>query len=323
MVSSPVVLIVFNRPRHTAETFAVLQAQQPARLFIIADGPRPDHPDDVRRCAEVRAVVEQVDWPCEVSRDYAESNLGLKRRVSSGLDWVFAQVDRAIVLEDDCIAHPDFFAFCDELLERYADDERVWVVTGDNFQQGGRHGEAAYYFSKYPHCWGWATWRRAWGHYQEDIPFFEEWKDSAEWRRIAPSRVERAYWEAIFSRVERHEIDSWAYPWTACVWHGGGLTATPNTNLVTNIGFGAEATHTTGATKQHGTPSEPLGAISHPSRVERDRKADRFVFEHHFGIRIPSRYRRVRARGRALAGRGKRAGRAIVRAIRWRRRAGG
>ena len=235
MTQSPVALTVFNRPYQTAETFAALRAQRPPRLLIIADGPRPDHPSDFERCAEVRAIVEQVDWPCEVSRDYAESNLGLKRRVSSGLDWVFSHVDRAVVLEDDCVAHPDFFRFCDELLERYADDERVWVVTGDNFQGERRRGKAAYYFSKYPHCWGWATWRRAWSHYQGDIPFWKEWRTSDAWRRIAPTQVERAYWEAIFGKVERQEIDSWAYPWTACVWYGGGLTATPNVNLVTNM----------------------------------------------------------------------------------------
>ena len=295
MVQTPVAYIVFNRPAHTAETFAILRAQRPAKLFVIADGPRPGHPTDAERCAEVRVIVEQVDWPCEVQRDYAETNLGLKRRISSGLDWVFGQVERAIVLEDDCVAHPDFFAFCDALLERYADDERVWVITGDNFQDGHRRGDAAYYFSKYNHCWGWATWRRAWSHYQGDIPFWPAWKASDRWRRTIPSRAERTYWENIFDKVQREEIDSWAYPWTACVWYHGGLTATPNVNLVTNIGFDSDATHTTASGDLDRLAARSLGPLTHPRRVRADTRADRYVGEHVFVGTRPAAWRRVAA----------------------------
>ena len=149
MFNIPIAYIVFNRPRHTERSFAILRKQQPSQLFIISDGPRIEHPTDAERCAEVRAIVERVDWPCEVYRHYAESNLGCKQRVSSGLDWVFAQVERAIILEDDCLPHPDFFEFCENLLDRYANDSRVWVISGDNFQNGHRRGRAAYYFSKY------------------------------------------------------------------------------------------------------------------------------------------------------------------------------
>ena len=193
MLRAPVVFIVFNRLDHAAKTFAAIRAQRPRRLFIVADGPRAEHPSDVERCAAVRAVVDQVDWPCDVRRNYAEINLGLKRRVSSGLEWVFDQVDRAIILEDDCLPHSDFFFFCDELLQRYADDHRVWVITGNNFQNGRKRGDAAYYFSKYSHCWGWATWRRAWKHYDGHIPFWPEWQLSKRWATMNPDRVERRY----------------------------------------------------------------------------------------------------------------------------------
>lgn len=283
MISTPVAYIVFNRPQHTEQSFAALRNQRVPRLFIIADGPRPGHPTDAQRCAEVRAIVEQVDWPCEVHRHYTNSNLGLKQRVSSGLDWVFSEVERAIVLEDDCVAHPDFFTFCDTLLERYAEDERVWVVTGNNFQNGRIRGDASYYFSKYNHCWGWATWRRAWQYYRGDLPFWPQWQDTADWLQKMPDKVERRYWSAIFDQVKAGLIDSWAYPWSASVWHGGGLTATPNVNLVSNIGFGPDATHTITATEQDGKPTQSLGAVTHPMQVEQDRLADRYVFDHHFG----------------------------------------
>lgn len=283
MSQTPIAYIVFNRPRHTERSFAALRTQCPTKLFIIADGPRPGHPTDAERCAEVRTIVGQVDWPCEVHHNYAETNLGLKRRVSSGLDWVFGQVECAIVLEDDCVPHPDFFTFCDALLERYANDARVWVVTGNNFQNGRQRGNAAYYFSKYNHCWGWATWRRAWSQYNGGLSFWPNWKNSTDWLEKIPDAVERCYWNAIFDRVHLGEVDSWAYPWTASVWHHDGLTATPNVNLVTNIGTGPDATHTVTGNDQEGIPVQPLGILTHPARVEKDRDADRYVFGHTFG----------------------------------------
>lgn len=287
MIRTPIAYIVFNRPQHTMQTFAAIRAQRPSELFIIADGPRPNHPTDAERCKAVRAIVEQIDWPCEVHRNYADANLGLKRRVSSGLDWVFSQVERAIVLEDDCLPHPDFFRFCDELLERYADDERVAVITGNNFQDGQKRGNASYYFSKYNHCWGWATWRRAWQHYQGDLPFWPEWRSSEAWHRLTPDSVERRYWNKIFERIRAKQIDSWAYPWTASVWFKGGLTATPNVNLVSNIGFGSESTHTASADSPHAElPTESIQTITHPAIINQDREADLYVFDHSFGGRM-------------------------------------
>ena len=315
MVKSPVAWIVFNRPQHAARTFEVLRQQQPSRLFIIADGPRPGHATDAERCAAVRKIAEQVDWPCEVSRNYAAANLGLKNRVSSGLDWVFDAVERAIILEDDCLPHPDFFRFCDDLLEYYADDERVSVITGNNFQHGRRRGEAAYYFSKYNHCWGWASWRREWRRYQGDIPFWPQWRHSEQWRRLTPDAVERRYYEEIFDLVRADGIDTWDYQWTASIWRYGGLTATPNVNLVSNIGFDADATHTHDPGEACAAlPVAALGELTHPPDVVHDVAADRHVFDHLFGgkrmrlprslLRLPRRMiRAVLAQTLALAGR--------------------
>jgi hypothetical protein len=219
-----------------------------------------------------------------VQRNFADSNLGLKRRVSSGLHWVFDQVERAIVLEDDCLAHADFFRYCDALLERYADDERVSVITGNNFQNGRQRGEASYYFSKYNHCWGWATWRRAWQHYQGDLPFWPTWSQSSGWLERTPDVVERRYWSRIFERVRAGEIDSWAYPWMASVWYRGGLTATPNANLVSNIGFGADSTHTASAESPLAArPTQTLGQLRHPTTVLQDIEADRYIFDYILG----------------------------------------
>jgi hypothetical protein len=172
------------------------------------------------------------------------------------------------------------------LLERYARDERVWAVTGDNFQAGRLRGEGSYYFSKYNHCWGWASWARAWRHFDGNIEFWPTWRASPGWRSLHSDPVERRYWERILNRVHAGAIDSWAYPWTASVWYHGGLTATPNENLVSNIGFGVGATHTvTPDSPLAGLPVRALGPLRHPERVARDREADRFAFAHAFGGR--------------------------------------
>lgn len=292
MTNTPIAYFIFNRPRHTLESFKAIRAQRPSTLLIVADGPRLGHPTDDERCRETREIVQQIDWPCKVLRNYSDKNLGCKRRVSSGLDWVFEQVDKAIVLEDDCIPHEDFFNFCDELLVRYEQDERIWVITGNNFQDGKKRGDASYYFSKFNHCWGWATWKRAWKHYRVDVPFWPSWQDTKDWKKKLPDPVERKIWADLLDRVKSGEIDTWDYQWTACVWYHGGLTATPNVNLVTNIGFGPDATHTLSNTDQEGLPTESLGGLRHPSLVRQDLTADRKILDRNFGgSQHPDRWR--------------------------------
>jgi hypothetical protein len=271
--ANPVAFIVFNRPDHTRRTFEAIRRYRPSQLFVIADGPRAGHPTDADRCRAVRRLVSEIDWPCEVRRDFSEVNLGCKQRVSSGLNWVFSIVERAIIIEDDCLASPDFFSFCDELLPRYESNEAVWVVSGNNYQDKRRSGDASYYFSKYPDIWGWATWRRAWHHYRGDMPFLEEWVRSPRWKQCFPTRSERRYFLREFSAAASGELDSWGYPWMGCVIHGGGLSATPNVNLVKNIGFDAEATRTK-LVGDFAYDLGELGRIKHARETVIDREAD-------------------------------------------------
>src|SRR5579871_4386735 len=164
-LTTPVALIVFNRPDTTRQVFQEIRRVRPPVLLVVADGPRRDHPEDEQLCRETRAVAEEVDWPCQVLTEYSDVNLGCRHRPASGLDWVFSQVEEAIILEDDCVPHPSFFRFCSELLSRYRDDARIGTIAGTNVQGGRKRGGASYYFSKYPTIWGWASWRRAWALY--------------------------------------------------------------------------------------------------------------------------------------------------------------
>lgn len=278
-LTAPVALIIYRRPRSTARVMEALRRARPDRLFMIADGPRADRPDDAERCAAARGVAEQVDWPCEVTRIYAVEHMGLRSRVESGLNTVFAAVERAIILEDDCVPEPSFFAYCDELLARYADDARVMAVAGSNFQAGRRRGQTSYYFSRYPHCWGWAGWRRAWRHYDGPMADWPRLRASGWLEQLLGDRRAARYWRARFDEVYAGQLDSWAYRWTYSCWRKGGLTALPQVNLVANIGFDAEATHTQIAPGPLATwPTRPLDfPLRHPSHVAANGHADEFT----------------------------------------------
>jgi len=312
-LKTAVLFLVYKRPDTTKQVFDAIRQAKPPRLYVAADGPKADDPGEAEKVREVRDIVlNGVDWDCEVETLFRDTNLGCKRGVSEAINWFFEHEDQGIILEDDCLPHPDFFQFCENLLLRYTDDSRVSVITGNNFQDGCRRGDASYYFSKYNHCWGWATWKRAWKYYQGDLPFWSEWKSSLDWQKKTPDPVERRYYDAIFERVYANQIDSWAYPWTASVWYHGGLTATPNVNLVSNIGFGVDSTHTAAAdSPQAAMATGPLGELTHPATIEQAVAADRHVFDHNLGgkylrfplsmLRFPRRvvgpiYRRIKRR---------------------------
>jgi len=268
--------MVFNRPGPTAQVFAEIARAQPRTLLVIADGPRTNHPEDAECCARTRAIVDQVDWDCVVHRDFADTNLGLRRRISSGLNWAFGSVEEAIVLEDDCLPHPTFFRFSEELLERYRDDPRVMHISGDNFLFGQHPIASSYYFSRYSHIWGWATWRRAWAHYDVEL---KAWKDPAERSRCLrcfddPS--ERAFWSKCWDGVSQGVIDTWDYQWAFACLARQGLCVMPAHNLVSNIGFGGSATHTVSQKSPFDRmQTSPLQfPLLHPRRTERDVAAD-------------------------------------------------
>lgn len=285
-LSSAVLFLVFNRPHTTQRVFEAISQARPPRLYVAADGPRENREGEAEKVAQVREIATQVDWQCEVKTLFREKNLGCKMAVSSAITWFFEHEEQGIILEDDCLPHPDFFRFCEELLNYYADDERVWVITGNNFQDGQIRGDGfySYYFSKYNHCWGWASWRRAWEKYQVDMPFWPDWKKSLDWEEKTPDPVERKYWKRIFDQVYQGKINTWDCQWTATVWYHGGLTAIPNVNLVSNIGFGADATHTIFSNDiRANLPVFPIGEIKHPKEVTIDVDADRYTFNKYFG----------------------------------------
>ncbi|MEI9475034.1 MAG: glycosyltransferase family 2 protein [Deltaproteobacteria bacterium] len=286
-LKTPVALIIFNRPETTTRVFEEIRKAQPPQLLVVADGPRVDHPTDPERCAAARAIIDQVDWDCDIRKNYSEINLGCRRRVSSGLAWVFQEVEEAIILEDDCVPHPTFFRFCEELLEKYRDDGRIGHIGGVNFQFGRRRTDYSYYFSRYNHIWGWASWRRAWEQYDPDMKL---WPEIREGRWLLDFLGERrlvAYWWNTFQNVYEGKIDTWDYQWTFHCWIQSRRSILPCVNLISNIGFDTTATHTKGQSAFSNMKTEPMGfPLDHPPYVLRDSVSDRYTETHHYSIKL-------------------------------------
>ncbi len=275
-LSTPIALLIFNRPQLTARVLDIVRQVRPATLLVVADGPRSNHPGEAALCQQTREIIEQVDWPCEILRHYSDENLGCRQRVASGLDWVFSQVERAIVLEDDCLPDLSFFQFCDEMLDRYCDDERVMAISGDNFQGDRLVTDDSYYFSRYPHIWGWATWRRAWQHYDLAMSDWPALRDRGWLLKLLRDNASAQYWTNIF-QGSYEGFDTWDYAWVFACWRRGGLTILPARNLVSNAGFGEQATHTKGDSPLANLPAETLAfPLRHPSRVVHCVAADDF-----------------------------------------------
>jgi hypothetical protein len=292
-LSTPVVFLIFNRPDTTKIVFEVIRRAKPQTLLIVADGPRNDRLSDVQKCEATRFIVEHVDWECNVLKNYSDFNLGCKLRVSSGLDWAFNNVESAIILEDDCLPNPTFFRFCSELLNRYVDDERIMTISGNNFQFGRKRTEDSYYFSAFTHCWGWATWRRAWQYYDIEMKLWPTVRDKYWLKDILLYKNSIKYWENIFQSVFEDLINSWAYRWLFTCWVQNGLTILPNVNLVSNIGFSDEATHTkSGSRLSKISAKEMIFPLVHPTFIVRDTQSDNFTQKNIFKLSLLSRIKK-------------------------------
>jgi hypothetical protein len=296
LIQTPVVFIIFNRPEPTARVFEAIRQARPARLFVAADGPRPDRPGEAERCAATRAIIERVDWDCEVLTRYSEQNLGCKQSVSSGLNWVFDQVETAIILEDDCLPDPSFFRYCQELLHHYRDDTRIMTIAGDNtplgFQQT-RQLQASYFFSIYPRIWGWATWRRAWQLYDIHMTHWLEVQRDRWLQDILHQEEAIPVWKKTL-QANYDGADTWACRWLLTQWLQSGLTIIPQYNLISNIGFDLNASNTMDLDNPRANaPRHSLTfPLVHPAFVIADRQADAFTQIQVYGAGRLTRVRR-------------------------------
>lgn len=243
-LNTPILFLVFNRPEKTRNVFDAIRKARPAQLYVSADGHRLNVPGEKEKCDLVRAIVQEVDWDCELKVLFRDENLGCGKAVSGAISWFFEQVEEGIILEDDCLPDQSFFRYCEVLLNRYKYDERIMHIGGNNFQFGKKRDSGDYYYSILSHIWGWASWRRAWQHYEFDlktarIPTEDSYKIA-----FNKNNIFIDYYQSNFLQVRNQQIDTWDYQWLYAIIRMNGLAICPEVNLVQNIGFGEGATHT-------------------------------------------------------------------------------
>jgi hypothetical protein len=294
MIRAPVIFLIFNRPVATARSLERIAAVRPASLFVVADGPRASREGEEELCRAARAVIEQVDWDCEVTKDYSDVNLGEVTRVPAAITTVLAQTKEAIIIEDDCLALPSFFRFCDDLLERYRSDPRVMSITGFN-PLGTRATPYSYTYARNPVANGaWATWQRAWQHYDYDLSAWPALRTSRWLEDIVPEADAATLWRAILDGAV--SPSDYGLRWVFNCWTQNALGIVPTRNLVTNIGFGDDATHMRGVgEKFFDVPAEDIRfPLRHPAVIARDRELDERVWEFMYSISPLARRKRTR-----------------------------
>lgn len=274
-MKTPVVFIIFNRPDVTQRVFDAIRRARPPQLLLISDGPRGLRPGEQEKVTQVRQIVENIDWECEIFKNYSDLNLGCKNRVSSGISWAFSIVEEAIILEDDCLPHPDFFQFCEELLIRYRDEPRIAQICGANHLHTQPQGDDSYYFSKYNNIWGWASWRRAWRHYDVSMTHWADARRSNPFTSWLGSWKANRYWSQIFDQVHAGKIDTWDYQWMFACWMNQLLSIVPKNNMISNLGFGPDATHTLEKNRFAEQSTESLSIpLKHPQCIKINEQAD-------------------------------------------------
>jgi hypothetical protein len=282
---SAVLFVIFNRPGVTSRVFEQIKIAKPRRLYVAADAPHADHPEDDLLCRQAKEAVSIIDWECEVKTLFRTENVGCREGVSSAVSWFFSFEEEGIILEDDCLPANSFFKFCDALLEKYRFDTRIRHITGCNLQQGKKWGDSTYYFSNMTHVWGWASWKRVWNDYDRYLEKYNTDEVRIQLHNIFEDQLIVECWTNIFDEVKAGKINAWGYQLDFANYFNNGLTIIPNENLISNIGFGAGATHTIDENSIYADiPLTEIGEITHPVFFLPQKQADLIVLNRDFDI---------------------------------------
>ncbi len=277
---TPILLVVFNRIDTAQKVFNAIKQQQPKYLYIAADGPRANKEGEAEKCQLVRDIIKQVDWDCELKTLFQEQNLGCAKGVSTAISWFFDHVEQGIILEDDCLPHPDFFPYCEELLTKYKDNEQIMLISGDNFQDGLVRGNASYYFSGYINIWGWASWRRAWKGYDLYLKNYSLSEFKQNISIYLSSWKERKVWIDKFLIMKKQGNNTWDYQWGFHLWKKHGLSITPNVNLISNIGAdGGTHYNNSSDTSCLELKTNSILPLNHTTSIIQHKEADSFLYK--------------------------------------------
>jgi hypothetical protein len=304
MLETPVLFLVFNRLDLTQQSFAKIRAVQPTQLYIAADGARPHHATDAAQCAATRQyILDNIDWECAVYVLFRAENLGCAEAVSGALAWFFGAVEQGIIIEDDCVANPSFFYFCEKMLHYHKNNAQVWCINGTNFQRSWRRGSASYYYSQYAAVWGWATWRRSWQHYDFEIKNLPEFIQKNTIATVFKNEKIQQDWIKKLQALYDHKPDTWYYQWFLAQWQQKSFAVVPQVNLVSNIGFDTRGAHTTNPRSTKSKMqiySIDYKHIKHPKSIAVHAQADLYFYTQ--GNKIEHFLRRIYYRLQLILG---------------------
>jgi hypothetical protein len=293
-LNTAVLLLVFNRLDTTQEVIKRISQVRPSRLYIAADGGRTTRPEEFEQVKAVQNyILANIDWECDIKTLFREQNLGCRVAVSTAIDWFFEHESQGIILEDDCLPEVSFFNYAQQLLDHYQDDERIMMISGNCFSDSAAIGNESYFFSRHIHIWGWATWRRAWKHYDRNMKQWEKLRNSNWLLTIGDGQPAfQRYWSKLFDESAANRNNSWAYRWVFSCWAQNGFSILPNCNLVQNIGFGLTATHTTHPNPFMNRRSTQISLpLIHPITIIRNYEFDRWTDQNIFKTRLVDRLR--------------------------------
>jgi hypothetical protein len=288
-MEAPVLLIVFNRPDTTKVVFDAIKKAQPAKLYVAADAPRIGNKEDEEKCAIVKEIVKQVDWICDVKYRFSEINQGCGPGPANAISWAFENEDRLIVLEDDCVPAQPFFGYCNEILERYKNDTRIWFVSGNQYNENAVKTPHSYFFSRYGHSWGWATWKRCWTEMDLAMTRYPLIKQQNLYKAAYRTDKEAQFFQKRIDAIyndDKLKTHIWDFQFGFAIRSNGGLCVVPVKNLVKNIGM--VGTHSESEGTFHNRPIDELYTItSHPDFVLPDVDYDAYHFKHHWNRKSP------------------------------------
>ena len=290
-IDTPLLLTIWNRPNKTNKLIKALRDIKPKLIYVAGDGPRVNNKEDIDNIKKTRKIIhEDIDWECTIKKKFNKSNMGCRLNMINSINWIFSEQDRAIIIEDDCIPTMEFFIFCKSLLAKYEFDKDIWNINGTNLQDGNVRGHYSYYFSKYFHSWGWATWKDRWLNIDENLVSYEDFKKQIKTRNYFFNKAEENYWIRIWDQLKyKNKPDSWAYRWLYTCISNNGINITPNKNLVKNIGFDKDATNTKLKKSIFIFPSKQVenysfNQLKHPTKKIIDLHADKYTFRNSFKI---------------------------------------
>lgn len=283
-MDTPILFLIYNRPKITRETFTVIRKYKPKHLFVAADGPKPGDIEEEHNCRLTREATEKIDWNCKIERFYRNQHVGLKGAVYEAITWFFKNVDEGIIIEDDCLVNESFFVFCKNMLSKYRNSSEVMHIGGSNFLPKNIQKKDGYYFSKYDNVWGWASWRRAWDKMDYSMLNWRKFKKSGKFKLVLPNFWERQYWNVIANAVIKGKLNTWAYRWLFSIWENDGKCISPSVNLVENIGLIDSGTHINTNIKGLSAKASVIDREQKLLSDDYSKSADGYAMEHVYRI---------------------------------------